>query len=310
MKSERNYMVEIWRVIFCLVVLGFHFCAKFDLPYFHIGYLAVEFFFLLSGYGIYRSYRYYEDKGYKKNRINYLFAKTGRRFSRLYPLYLCSMLFMMLVKVFITHQLPMNGFLGYAKSCWAEFLMLQCSPLGGEVMISANWYAAVLFWGSLLLLAFLLLFREVGALLFCPVIGIGIYAYYYRLIGKIDVIFSYHAFLRGIAGLCMGIFLGALARKCRGFLFSKGKVVDFFTWLIANFLFVWVLLFTNVGHRSRMDFAVIAVCFVSLFLLLTQKDNCPEGLQDIIKVLSGATLPIYLLQMPVLEILAHYHILG
>ena len=307
MKSERNYSVEIWRVIACLMVLGFHFCAKFDYPYFHVGYLAVEFFFLLSGYGLYRSYRFYVDKGYKKNKLNYLFAQTKKRIRKVYLLYLFSMAFMLGVKLF-TKKITFDSFLPYVKSCWAEFFMLQCSPLGNEVMISANWYVAVLFWGSFLLLAMLLLFREVGALLLCPLAGIGIYAYYYRMIGKIDVIFSYHAFLRGLAGLCMGIFLGALIRKTRSVLFSKGKFVDVFTWLVCNLLFVWIVIYTNFGHRSRMDFTIIGLFFLCLFLMLSQRDLIPESLQDLIKPLSALTLPIYLLQMPVLELLAYFKI--
>ncbi len=52
----RDYTVELWRFVFCIVVLGFHFFSKTSYPFFRAGYLGVEFFFLLSGFGIWQFY--------------------------------------------------------------------------------------------------------------------------------------------------------------------------------------------------------------------------------------------------------------
>ena len=104
------------------------------------------------------------------------------------------------------YRWSISDIISYLKTGWAEFLMLQCGPLGNEVLISANWYVAAMFMGSILLLCLLMLTGRWGGLFICPVLLLSIYHYYFRLIRKIDVIYSYHAVLRALAGLSAGIF--------------------------------------------------------------------------------------------------------
>ena len=100
----------------------------------------------------------------------------------------------------------------HIKNGWAEFLMLQCGPLGNEVLISAHWYVAAFFWGSVILLDVLMLTGKIGGYVICPIVSFVIYRYYFNLIGKIDVIYSYHAVLRAVAGLALGVFVGFTAQ--------------------------------------------------------------------------------------------------
>ena len=84
---KRNYVLELWRFIFCIMVLGFHFFSKIDSRLFHAGYLGVEFFFLVSGYFIGSFYfRQLEDKDFR-NRLKSVGHYIISRFKRLYPLY-------------------------------------------------------------------------------------------------------------------------------------------------------------------------------------------------------------------------------
>ena len=39
-KPGRDYTVELWRFVFCIVVLGFHFFSKTSYPFFRAGYLG------------------------------------------------------------------------------------------------------------------------------------------------------------------------------------------------------------------------------------------------------------------------------
>ena len=182
-KAKRNLTVELWRIIFCLVILCFHFFTKFEMKPFHAGYLGVEFFFLLSGLGLYNTYAGYAD-GKKTSAITFLISFIKKRIIRLYPLYLLSMLCMLCVRLAV-HQLALPDLFTYLKDCLAEFFMLQCSPLGREVMIAANWYVAVLLWGSLLWMVLLLALGKKTVYIVAPLTTLGLYGYYFFTIGKI-----------------------------------------------------------------------------------------------------------------------------
>ncbi|MCR5338499.1 MAG: acyltransferase family protein [Lachnospiraceae bacterium] len=308
-KQGRKSDIEIWRIFFCLVVLGFHISAKTEWPYFHIGYLGVEFFFLLSGLGVYQSCLKREetkDQPDAGSKLSYFLRYAKKKFLRLYPLYFLSLIAMLIIRM-ITLPMGFQQALLCLKNCLAEFLMLQCSPIGGEVLISANWYVAVLFWGSLFYVAVYLLFGRKVLVLSGLAAAVNLYAYYFRLIGKIDVIFSYHAFLRALAGLGLGIFLGGVS----GFFCSRGGAKTSFRGMAGGLFFVVfpnlilmaIVIYTNLGHRSKLDFLVITLFFASLLLLLCGPDICPERLLPAVKKLSGLTYFIYLFQMPVIELL-------
>ena len=269
----RDYTVELWRFVFCIVVLGFHFFSKTSYPFFRAGYLGVEFFFLLSGFGIWQFYLKKMAGQKLSDRLYQFGLYIGSRLKRLYPFYFLSLLCMLFLRTW-QYRWSISDIIFYLKTGWAEFLMLQCGPLGNEVLISANWYVAAMFMGSILLLCLLMLTGRWGGLFICPVLSLSIYHYYFRLIRKIDVIYSYHAVLRALAGLGAGLANGILAA---------------------------IVVYTNFGRRSAGDFVVIALFALCLFGLLLVKKEIPQKLSVVFQKLGAVTYPIYLFQMPVIE---------
>ncbi len=307
-KPGREHTVELWRFFFCIAVLGFHFFSKIDSKIFRAGYLGVEFFFVLSGYGIYSFYTQKMKGGRFAERLAQFGYYIGARLIRLYPLYLISLFCMLLVKIIQNHW-SVWDVVHYVKSGWAEFLMLQCGPLGNEVLISANWYVASLFWGSVLLLGLLMLTGKVGGYILCPMISFLIYQYYFELIRKIDVIFSYHAVLRAIAGLSLGIFVGFLSNyiyhkwnsQIEGEEKGKKHKSMLVLYIFANLILSCVFIYTNFGRRSGIDFVVIALYAVAVLMLFVSRIPMDEKKKVLFARLSSWTYPIYLFQMPVIE---------
>jgi len=204
---------------------------------------------------------------------------------------------------------------------------LQCGPLGNEVLISADWYVAAVFWGGIILLLLLMLTGRFGGLVICPLVSIGIYGYYLNLIGKIDVIFSYHAVLRGIAGLSLGGFIYFLVNS-----FQKEKTspvrsdqsgnpdmqspaikkqitlpkyAEWILFVLANLVLTGVLVYTNFGRRCPMDFVVITLFAGSLFLLMRSKVECQERIGKVMRLMGKVTYPIYIFHMPIIELVLY-----
>ena len=305
-KSSRDYTVELWRFIFCIVVLGFHFFIKTKYSFFRAGYLGVEFFFVLSGYGIY-SYYVKQMKGKKiGERLYQLGLYIGKRLIRLYPLYLLSLLCMLVFRA-VSGGWGFARVIAYFKHGWAEFLMLQCGPLGDAVLISAHWYVAAFFWGSVILLAVLMLTGRIGGYVICPIASVLIYRYYFNLIGKIDVIYSYHAVIRAVAGLALGIFVGFLAQLLWERVFETESVwkirLRYALYVLANMALTGVVIYTNFGRRSKIDFLVIAIYAVAVFALFVTRIPLGEKKKALFARLSGVTYPVYLFQMPIIEMM-------
>lgn len=303
-KSSRDYTVELWRFIFCIVVLGFHFFIKTKYSFFRAGYLGVEFFFVLSGYGIYSYYvKQMQGRAFGE-RLYQLGMYIGKRLIRLYPLYLLSLLCMLVFRA-VSEKWGLAGVVAYFFKGWAEFLMLQCGPLGNAVLISAHWYVAAFFWGSVILIAVLGLTGRVGGYVICPVASFMIYRYYFNLIGKIDVIYSYHAVIRAVAGLALGVFVGFLAQLLWERVFAvKWKTrVRYGLYVLANLALAGVVVYTNFGRRSKIDFLVIGIYAVAVLALFVARIPLGEKKKALFARLSGMTYPIYLFQMPIIEML-------
>lgn len=306
----RDYTVELWRFVFCIVVLGLHFFSKTSYSFFRAGYLGVEFFFLLSGFGIWQFYLKKMAGQKLSDRLYQFGLYIGGRLKRLYPLYLLSLLCMLFLRTWQYHW-SIREIIAYLKTGWAEFLMLQCGPLGNEVLISANWYVAAMFMGSILLLCLLMLAGRWGGLLICPVLSLSIYHYYFRLIRKIDVIYSYHAVLRALAGLGIGIFIGSLIRLLQEKVSQgklslristgKKKLLQELIYCLANGILAAIVIYTNFGRRSAGDFVVIALFAVCLFGLFLVKKEIPQKLSVVFQKLGAVTYPVYLFQMPIIE---------
>ena len=94
----RDYTVELWRFVFCIVVLGFHFFSKTSYPFFRAGYLGVEFFFLLSGFGIWQFYLKKMAGQKLSDRLYQFGLYIGSRLKRLYPFYFLSLLCMLFLR--------------------------------------------------------------------------------------------------------------------------------------------------------------------------------------------------------------------
>lgn len=302
--NQRNCLLEFWRFVFCMAVLAFHFFIRTKWDYFHAGYLGVEFFFLVSGYFIGAYYEKHQKGQGLLIRLKSVWIYAVSRIRRLYPLYLLALVLMLTVKTVI------NGWrakeiLSTVKNCLAEFFLLQWTPLGNEVLISAGWFVPAVFFGGLFFVALLAVMGRFGGFLIAPLISAAIYGYYFRLIGKIDVIFSFHSVLRALAGIGFGVFLyfvcGCLRRRLDAA--KRAGLLRRVCTLSASLLFSALFVYTNFGRRSKWDFLIIALYGVGLILLMGAPVKFRDKTEKAFLFLGKTTYPIYTLQMPLMELL-------
>lgn len=310
--NKRNSLLELWRFVFCMAVLFMHATNQYNqtcktaYPFFHAGYLGVEFFFLVAGYFI---GSYYEKKQLSysfKNRLHSILSYAKTRILRLYPLYVTALLLMLFVRTLFIGK-SLHYLLTTIKNCFAEFFLLQWTPLGNEVLINAGWFVPAVFFGGLFFVILLCATGKLGGYLLSPIISFFIYRYYFYLIGKIDVIPGYHGVLRGIAGIGSGVFLYFIAKELCKLIhrLHLTKYYNRFAVMISSIVFLSIFIYTNYGRRSKWDFLIIALYGLGILLLMTSNIKLPQKLETVFTFLGKTTYPIYILQMPIIEAICY-----
>lgn len=152
--TGQNYLpsLEGWRGVVALCVVSYHFSKLFfGTEWTSCGYLGVDFFFILSGFIITRHY----EASIALRTINFK-AFAIRRLSRLYPLYIVSIAFFVLVNVYVIEPLypvkivdfgmgPTFAFHAFLQLLMLGSLSDLAQPNGPVWSVSVEWMVNMAF---------------------------------------------------------------------------------------------------------------------------------------------------------------------
>lgn len=271
---KKNQTIDIWRYFFTIFICILHFKEYFGENYpFGGGYLAVEFFFVLSGFFVMSA----ACKTIKKN--NYSSAGEAtvdyfwRRVKKLYPQYLFSLAFLAIYVVFIRKSI--SG-IEYLRNGLPEIFLLQMSGIGNSWRInSAMWYVSALILGSAILFYLALKFKKEFGYIICPAMVVLIYSFFWQSRGRLGgvgwnktTLIVQDGLFRGLAGMGVGCLVCLVYNKY-GKNFTKYKLLRTFIELAIAALTVWK--FYGPGNTVT-DFY-----FVGLFAILILSVLSGEG---------------------------------
>jgi len=114
--KNKNSLIELMRFLFALWVLYYHSYVPFKSNMFSDGFLAVEFFFVLSGFYLVRSIDKYVDKPIKQG----LFGFLKHRFSAISIPFLINEIFVLYYSfAFGSEYNFLFGYLWYIRDLFA-----------------------------------------------------------------------------------------------------------------------------------------------------------------------------------------------
>ena len=76
--------------------------------------------------------------------------------------------------------------------------------------------------------------------------------------------------------------------------------------MITTILFLGVFIYTNFGRRSKWDFLIIALYGVGVLLLMAADVKGNENVEKVVGLLGKSTYPIYVFQMPIIELVLYW----
>ena len=224
--KTRNGAIDFWKFIFSILVVQFHSSnlTKIKTTPFVGAAIAVEFFFLVSGYLMAASIsRYKEDE--------ILVGRDSRNFMLHKIKGLCPEIFIAWGIGFVVQHIAKKNVTPAAlikdlmTGVWDMFFLRE-SGLEGFKANPAAWYISAMLLAMLVLVPLFLKNRDVFVNVWAPVLAIAALGYLSKNVGDLRgptdwLGFCYKGWLRAVGELCMGVICWGICQKIKDLRLSK-----------------------------------------------------------------------------------------
>ncbi|WP_400203816.1 acyltransferase [Methanomethylophilus alvi] len=269
----RNVTVDILRILFAFVIVFHHVLMGTQ---FHIyGYLAVDFFFIVSGYMVINSYRRYRNEGNEIGVIRYCAHKLMS--------FLPYLIFAAVVYAIVSGSIAYDNtgrFDRFLASAWFEMEDVFLVSMLGFYRDELIWYLSSLMICSAIIWFLLRRFDSNFSRYAAPIITVLLLIIIFAESNTISTPnhFVYgvvkKGLLRGLACMCLGVF----AYECVGFSeriqFSKDRLVLGIIEIVCYLTVLVCILFLHptddVGRRVY-DIMMIVLLFVALVITFSNR---------------------------------------
>ncbi|MDJ0625157.1 MAG: acyltransferase [Candidatus Caenarcaniphilales bacterium] len=297
-KNFRFEVLDCFRGIFALIVALFHFDENFQVLF--PGYLAVDFFLILSGFVLSHRYLFKETPvSIPKFIVN--------RFARLYPLHVFSLLVFLLFNYWAWQFNPFEA----KHSILKLFQNLTLSHIIGHTMIwnYPSWSVSVEFWVNMVFIFYINKFTKAHNLFFLALLG---YIVLYLHFGHLDVIGEnvFNTFSAGFLRGLNGFFLGIIAYRIY-LLLNQNKLVQKTVYIsiieLLSLSFITFVALNREFYRDSSDFIVPFIFLFALPVFAFEKGVISKILRFTkLKYLGLISYSIYLNHLLVIEVLRFF----
>ena len=277
----RNITVDVLRMIFAFVIV-FHHIFMYTEYHIH-GYLAVDFFFIVSGYMLINTYRRNKGEGREVGTLRFCAHKLMS--------FLPYLIFAVLVSALVYGSIAYSDtgrFDRFLESAWFEIENVFLVSMLGFYRDPLIWYLSAMMVGSAILY---FLMSRFGSDIFryaAPVIAVILFAVIFT--ESVTVSTPNHfvygvvkkGLLRGIADICLGIFAFEVVEYTKRMQFPQEKIMLGIAEILC-YLVVLVAIFAvspaDDLQRRVYDIAVISLLFVGLTITFSGRSFVYEWLQ-------------------------------
>ncbi|MCQ2146598.1 MAG: acyltransferase [Bacteroidales bacterium] len=295
--NSRNTSIDFFRFFFIVLICIYHYGIQSG-PRFQHGYIGVEFFFIVSGIFLYKSF----SKNKELDPLDY----TLGRVKRLWGKYFVALVIYWLVYLCWMIMQNVDFSIGnYTMRLFSDSLMLQGTGLSFRGLCTPLWYVGALVVGSSLVFCLLSYNESLSLKVLLPFGSLLGYTYLTTQ-GTFDF---YHAYtgglfiplLRAYSGIALGVIMCDIVNKKEAYLKANHLLID----IMAIVSFLLILVFVSV--EFRVDGNNYSDNFLLLFIAVIVLACLIEGslMQKLLKFnlcssLGGITYEMLLIHSPIM----------
>lgn len=302
--KNRFGKISLYKFLFSIMIIVFHVGNVLDYNKFKFnfgsGSIAVDFFFVVSGFFFCRKYVNYKVKNsVGEDSFNYFINRTNRFIKYIIILLIIAIPFSIFCLKFNFTSL-INAFY--------KLLYIPHHTKCGSEIFGITWYIVAMILAESMLFPFLIKYKKEFVYIISPIIIILLGSYLLIRYGhfatpwKMGTIL-YKGILRGIFEINIGMYLYLISEKISNVKFTKLSKILLLLFEIAGYLSIFVLVNLNNAHRR---FDVLMLIIISICILISTNKNmylynfCNNKLFYFLEKLS---LPMYIYQWLIIEIM-------
>ncbi|MCQ2531167.1 MAG: acyltransferase family protein [Saccharofermentans sp.] len=258
--AKRNGFVDLQRFIFAIIIVLFH-SENYRKSIMPNGYIAVEFFLVLSGYLLASKAYSYKGTDLWNDNVKLVI----RKFNSFFPFLAISCVFGSLIySIFFA---SIKSYFNVLLLSFVDYIPLQMYGFSGIIISGVSWYLSVLLFSTFLLFPILVKNRDVFVKYLAPIIVLVFYGIIEKRsgsFGKPDNWYGmvYSGMLRGIAGISLGTVSYEVRKKVDSIKSSKANQIMVTIAPIAIIVVTIYFALLSEGARSN------ELIFIPLMLLL------------------------------------------
>ncbi len=306
MAKKRNGEIDLLRFIFSVIIVIHHYNASFDFNILKNGYIAVEFFFLLSGYLMAQSaYKITsrKDKLEPSEIADLSWSFIIKKVKAFYPYYAFAVIFQVIVRNIFINQDSIktlaNNFLRSLPTFTLTFLGFNNNSK--TLHVGSTWYLSAMIIAMFILFPFLLKNFHVSSKLFFPAMSMFVLGYLYQTYGTLANWgtwsgLCFNGVLRAVGEISFGASMFVLVdwlKKKYGNISDKNKLVKLFFTGIKLFSLAVVFLFCVRPISKSFNLHAYFFCAIVIAISFSGLSYCIPG-NKFTNYLGKISLPIYI----------------
>ena len=295
-KTARNGKVDLFKFIFSLVVIIYHFgnAVKFDNELFNKGYIGVEFFFIVSGFLFAKSLA---KIPYNKETLPTDSAKfMWRKYKSFLPYHFFTFICTFITATIISQWNISNIAFELANSI-PDFFMIQINGVSKMSLLGHEWYISAMLIAMFVLTPVVIKFRNIFLKYIAPALAFFILALLFHSYGNLNAVGAWigifnSGFLRALAEISLGCVCFAVSES--GAVEKLPKPVLIITELA---LYTLVILYANKNIGSVSELSIVIMLAFAVTISFSPKSSLAFLNNKLVLFLGKLSFPVYLTQI-------------
>ncbi|MCF0229171.1 MAG: acyltransferase [Parasporobacterium sp.] len=261
--NKRNCTIDFLKFIFTLIIVLFHsnvFLEPIGLSVLPSGRLAVEFFFLVSGYLMASSFYKNKDKTISTTRDTFYFIKG--KICRLMPDYIIAWIISFVILHILTGNTGLRKLALDVFNSIPELTLISYSGIAVRFYLNPAWYISAMLLAMCILYPLMRRYRSTFFVIIAPLAFLFIEGYILKNYGNLTGPDKWTGWcllgtIRAIAELCGGCVCFRLSLYLKTVNFTKLSKTLFTIaeWLLYIFSVVWMFSYPG----GKQDFLIVIV---------------------------------------------------